>query len=751
MKQKNIVLVVGVVAIVGAAAWYLNAGGAAKPGAKGGGRGQGEQPPTVVNVVAPSRQDVPVTLQANGTVTPINSVDLRPQTTSTIRKVHIKEGQFVKAGELMFSLDDRDEQANVSQAQAQIARDRATLADLERQYKRNQELVAQKFLAQSAIDTLRSQVEAQRALIAANQAALQGERVAASYGSIRAPLSGRVGAIAVYPGSLVQPTTSLTTVTQLDPVNVSFTLPESALSDLLAAQRAGGVTVEAQPARRQAGRRQAELHRQHRRRAGRHHQGQGAVRQPRHRPVARPVRLHPRHAAHPEGRDRDSAGGDHHEHAAAPSCMWSAKARPRKKCRCSACTRSATAPWLPAWPAPKRSSPRASRTRARAARCASPAPRPDGAPRTQGSRAMNISELCIRRPVMVVLLSISLVMVGILAYVNIPVAALPSYNTPVINVSANLSGASPETMASSVALPLEKQFSTIAGIKLITSTSTQGDSNITLEFDPSIDVNAAAVDVQAALLRAQRQLPQEMTDLPSYRKVNPADAPILFMAMTSPSMSLSDLNDYAENLIAPSLSTLPGVAQVTVNGQKRFAVRVRARSDLMNARDLTFDELGAALRTSNSNAPLGVLDGPNQTLTIQGNPQLMNAAQFSEVIVAIRNGEPVRLKDVATVEDSFQSVKAAGSYNGERSIVLMVQRQPNANTVQVVDSVRKLLPGFQAQVPASIKISLVNDRSVSIREAIHDVNLTLAVHRAAGGAGDLPVPAPRRQPPSFRP
>ena len=338
---------------------------------------------------------------------------------------------------------------------------------------------------------------------------------------------------------------------------------------------------------------------------------------------------------------------------------------------------------------------------------------------------MNLSELCIRRPVMVVLLSIALVLVGILAYISIPVAALPSYNTPVINVSANLSGASPETMASSVALPLEKQFSTIAGIKLITSTSTQGDSNITLEFDPSIDVNAAAVDVQAALLRAQRQLPQEMTDLPSYRKVNPADAPILFMAMNSPSMSLSDLNDYAENLIAPSLSTLPGVAQVTVNGQKRFAVRVRARSDLMNARDLTFDELGTALRAANSNAPLGVLDGPNQTLTIQGNAQLMNAAAFSEVIVAVRNGEPVRLRDVATVEDSFQSIKAAGSFNGERSIVLMVQRQPDANTVQVVDSVRKLLPGFQAQVPASIKISLVNDRSVSIREAIHDVNLTL--------------------------
>jgi HAE1 family hydrophobic/amphiphilic exporter-1 len=340
---------------------------------------------------------------------------------------------------------------------------------------------------------------------------------------------------------------------------------------------------------------------------------------------------------------------------------------------------------------------------------------------------MNLSELCIRRPVMVVLLSVSLVLVGVLAYFNIPVAALPSYNTPVINVNANLPGASPETMASSVALPLEKAFSTIAGINLITSTSTQGNTSLTLEFDTSIDVNVAAVDVQAALLGAQRQLPQEMQDLPSYRKVNPADAPVLFMTMNSPSMNLSELNDYAENLVSPALSTLPGVAQVSVNGGKRFAVRVRAHSELMNARNLTMEELATALRSANSNTPLGILDGPSQTLTIQGSAQLMKAADFANLIVATRNGEPVRLKDVADVEDSYQSVKSFGSYNGERSIVLLLQRQPNANTVEVVDAVRKLLPRFQSQLPSSIKINLVNDRSVSIREAIHDVNLTLAL------------------------
>jgi hydrophobic/amphiphilic exporter-1 (mainly G- bacteria), HAE1 family len=340
---------------------------------------------------------------------------------------------------------------------------------------------------------------------------------------------------------------------------------------------------------------------------------------------------------------------------------------------------------------------------------------------------MNLSELCIRRPVMVVLLSLSLILAGVLAYTSIPVAALPSFNTPVINVNADLPGASPDTMASSVALPLEKQFSTIAGLNLITSTSTLGSTSLTLEFDPTIDVNAAAVDVQAALLRAQRSLPQEMTELPSYRKVNPADAPVLFMTMTSPSLSLSELNDYAENLIAPSLSTLPGVAQVTVNGQKRFAVRIRAHAELMNARNLTLDELAAAVKAANANSPLGILDGPSQTLTIQGNAQLMKASEFAELIVATRNGQPVRLKDVASVEDSYQSVKTAGSYNGERSIVLLVQRQPNANTVQVVDGVRHLLPRFLAQLPSSIKINLVNDRSVSIRDAIHDVNVTLAL------------------------
>jgi HAE1 family hydrophobic/amphiphilic exporter-1 len=340
---------------------------------------------------------------------------------------------------------------------------------------------------------------------------------------------------------------------------------------------------------------------------------------------------------------------------------------------------------------------------------------------------MNISELCIRRPIMTVLLSLAVVVAGVLAYLKIPVAALPSYNTPVINVSASLPGASPETMASSVALPLEKQFSTIAGLSVISSTNTLGSTSLTLEFDTARDIDAAAVDVQAALLRAQRALPEEMTSLPSYRKVNPADAPVLLLALTSPSLNISDLNDFAENLISPSLSTLNGVAQVNIYGQKRFAVRVKVNPALLAARNMSMDELLAGIRAANANTPVGVLDGQRQTLTIQANQQLKSAAEFADLIVASRNNVPVRLREVADVEDSYESIKTSSRFNGERSIVLAIQRQPNANTVAVVDSIHEMLPRFKAQLPASIEINLLNDRSVSVREAIHDVNLTLAL------------------------
>jgi HAE1 family hydrophobic/amphiphilic exporter-1 len=343
---------------------------------------------------------------------------------------------------------------------------------------------------------------------------------------------------------------------------------------------------------------------------------------------------------------------------------------------------------------------------------------------------MTLSELCIRRPAMTVLLSLSVVAAGALAYRYLPIAALPSFNTPIILVSADLPGAGPESMASSVATPLEKQFSTIPGIAVMSSTSFQGTSDFTLEFEPGRNIDAAAVDVQAAILRAQRSLPPELTQPPAYRKVNPADAPILLLAITSPSISLPDLDDFAENLIAPSLSTLTGVAQVTVFGQKKYAVRVDVDPKKLAARNLTLDDLAKAIDAANSNSPLGILRGPHQTLVLETNKQLRRAAQFAPLIVATNNGAPVYLSDVATLEDGIESTTTASWINNETAIVLSVLKQPDANTVATVDAIRATLPRIISQMPGSVKIQTLNDRSASIRNAVNDVQVTLLITAA---------------------
>ncbi|WP_353433285.1 efflux RND transporter permease subunit [Polynucleobacter sp. MWH-UH23A] len=340
---------------------------------------------------------------------------------------------------------------------------------------------------------------------------------------------------------------------------------------------------------------------------------------------------------------------------------------------------------------------------------------------------MTLSELCIRRPVMTVLLSIATIIAGTVAYLKIPVAALPSFNSPIISVSASLPGASPENMASSVALPLEKEFSTIDGISVISSTNFLGSTSITLEFNNDRDIDKAAVDVQAALLRAQKRLPIEMTIPPSYRKVNPADTPVLIVRLSSPSVNLSDLNAYAENLLSPNISTISGVAQVLVYGAKRYAVRVRIHPDALANRNLTMDDVAVAINKANSNSPVGVLDGPRQSITIYANPQLVRPEEFGNLIISQKNGLPIYLKDVADVMESYEDVKTLASANGERSIAIAILRQPSANTVEVVKSVKELLPQLQKQMPESIKLQFVNDRSLSIIEAIHDVNYTLAL------------------------
>jgi HAE1 family hydrophobic/amphiphilic exporter-1 len=339
---------------------------------------------------------------------------------------------------------------------------------------------------------------------------------------------------------------------------------------------------------------------------------------------------------------------------------------------------------------------------------------------------MSLAALCVRRPVMTVLLSLSLVAGGALAYRLLPIAALPNVDAPTIQVTATLPGASPETMATSVATPLEKQFANVAGLRVISSTSTAGTTALTLEFSAERNIDAASVDVQAALLRAQRQMPVEMSSPPSYRKVNPADFPVMVLDINSPSMSLAQINEYAENWVLPNLATLDGVAQVVVSGQKRYAVRIKADPEKLAALAMTLDDLGGVLRAANADTPVGVLEGGRQLLTISANRQIANAAAFAELVVANRSGSPVRLREVAQVEDSVENLRTGAWVDGERSITLQIFRQPGANTVAVVDAVRSALPRLQAELPGSLSLHAIIDRSQSIRDSIHDVKLTLA-------------------------
>jgi hydrophobic/amphiphilic exporter-1 (mainly G- bacteria), HAE1 family len=340
---------------------------------------------------------------------------------------------------------------------------------------------------------------------------------------------------------------------------------------------------------------------------------------------------------------------------------------------------------------------------------------------------MSLPELCIRRPVMTTLLMISFLGAGLFGYRLLPVAALPRVDFPTIQVSASLPGASPETMAASVATPLERQLATIAGVSSMTSTSSEGSTQITLQFDLERNIDGAALDVQSALSAAARRLPPEMTTPPSFRKVNPADQPVLFLALSSMTLPLSAVDEYAETLIAQRISSLPGIAQVLVYGAQKYAVRVQVDPRRLAASGIGFDEIAQALDAANSNTPVGTLNGPRQSVTLEASGQLRQAAQYRPLIVAYRNGDPVRLGDIARVADSVENDKVASWFNGAPSILLAVQRQPDANTIEAVERVRSVVPSFRAQLPASVNLDVMLDRSDSIRASVAEVQFTLAL------------------------
>lgn len=338
---------------------------------------------------------------------------------------------------------------------------------------------------------------------------------------------------------------------------------------------------------------------------------------------------------------------------------------------------------------------------------------------------MNISEPFIRRPVMTILIMAALLIFGAFGYTQLPISELPNVDFPTIRVNASLPGADPQTMASAVATPLEAQFSTIAGVSSMSSSSTQGATSITIQFELDRNIDAAAQDVQSAISAATRQLPPEMPSPPRLRKVNPADSPVLYLAMHSATLPLQEVDKYAETLLARQISTIEGVAQVNVYGSQQFAVRVQVDPSELAARGIGVDQVANAVSNANQNAPTGSLNGASQTTLIHTSGQMFDAAQFKRQIVAYRNGAPVRLADVGRVIDSVANDKVASWYNGQRAVVLAIQRQPGSNTIAVVDAIKKILPNFQEQLPASVKLDVTYDRSQSIRDSVADVQMTL--------------------------
>jgi HAE1 family hydrophobic/amphiphilic exporter-1 len=338
---------------------------------------------------------------------------------------------------------------------------------------------------------------------------------------------------------------------------------------------------------------------------------------------------------------------------------------------------------------------------------------------------MNLASLFIKRPITTTLVMLAITIFGVMSYRLLPVSDLPNVDFPTIGVNASLPGASPETMASSVALPLEKQFATIAGVSSINSNSSQGSTNITLQFDLSRNIDAAAQDVQSMIAKATRQLPPQMPSPPSYQKVNPADSPVLFLVIHSDTLPLSTVDEYAESTMAQRISMVSGVAQVNVFGSQKYAVRVDVDPRKLAAHQIGIDEVATAIQNANSNVPTGTLYGNDKTFVVQSNGQLLHASEFGPTIIAYRNGNPVRLDEVARVYDGVENDKTASWYKGNRVIYLAIQKQPGTNTVRVVDDVKALLPTFREQLPPSVQLDIRSDRSVTIRESVNDVKFTL--------------------------
>jgi biotin carboxyl carrier protein len=723
-------------------------GGCSKQKTAAGPSGPPAMPATLATA---ERQTVPQELQAIGNVEPFSNVQVKAQVAGELVKVQFAEGQNVNQGDLLFQIDPRPyadalnqaqaaverDRALLAQAEANVSRDEAQLRNAETDAKRQEELVKAGIVARSVYDTSRTAADvykeseradraaiaSARASLAADVAAQEKAKLDLSYCEIHAPISGRTGNLLVHAGNLVKVNdVPLVVIHQLAPIFVRLQRPGGAPAGHPASQRQSKLAVRVSsqddPGRtRPAGVSLGD--RQYRGRLHRHHSSEGHLRESRWTALAGPVR------------HRRSDAGYH------PECEWSRRNRAggQKGQFVYVVKPDNTVEIADGDHRPGIRQQDGDRKRSRRRR-----PGGDGRPIVpvsggQGAgggrrqdrigAAVNLSQLFIQRPIMTVLVCFAIVLFGAVAFRALPVAALPSVDYPTIEVSASLPGASPETMASTVATPLEREFSTIAGIQQMSSTNSQGSTDITVQFSLDRSIDAAAQDVQAHIASAGGRLPPSMPRPPSYQKVNPAEQAVLYLTLNSDSLPLYTVTEYADTMLAQRISMVGGVSRVQVFGEQKYAVRVQVDPDKLAAHNIGIDEVQRAISSSNSNLPTGQLNGEKQAFTIESSGTLAKAADYRPIIVAWRNGTPVRLEQLGNVIDSVENNKLIAWMNDVRGCD--PGHQPAAGHQHGGSGGQR--PPAAAAVPAGASAfgapAVMFDTSQSIRNSIRDVELTL--------------------------
>ena len=683
--------------------------------------------PAPVHVAMVERRDVPVVLNGLGTVQATNTVTVRSRVDGQIEKVAFEEGQIVHQGDLLVQIDRAPFQAALDQATAKLAQDQAMLKNAQLNFDRTSILAKKGDATQQTLDQQTANVAQLAAQIQGDQAAIESARVQLAYTTISSPLTGRVGFRLVDPGNIVHASdqTGIVTITQLDPISVIFTAPEEQLPAISDGLKSGRFRLRRCPRTANGYWRTERWHSCD----NQVDAASGTIRLKASFANANGA-LWPGLSVSTRLRidtlKNTVAVPDRRCNAVLAACLrsWSRQTA-RRSCaisrsapsrtvglsspadwsRESASSRRGIIAWSPARPLPS------SMTMA--------------TPDQKGGSVVNFSAPFIRYPVATSLIMLGILFIGLMAYPNLPVAPLPKVDFPTIQVTAQLPGASPETMASSVAQPLERQFAQIPGVAQTTSSSALGITNVVVQFDLDRNIDAAANDIQSAINAAAGQLPRDLPSPPTYRKVNPADSPILLLSVTSDTMPLTELDDNADIKLAQQISQIAGVGQVTIGGEQKPAIRIQIDPAKLVAKNLSLEDVRAQLSVMTVNSPKGNIDGERRSYTIYANDQLTAAKDWNDVIIAYRNGAPLRVRDIGQAIAGPEDAKKAAWASGKRGVFLVVFKQPGANVIDTVDRIKAELPRLRAAMPPAIRVDVLSDRTQTIRASVNDVQFTL--------------------------